>query len=77
MLIKDCHIKFVKLCMFSCVHLITMFLSIRSQSKSTNLGRMMESHGLRLLGALYKDPITSFRQFQQFTVQHPEARFCS
>ncbi|KAI3461883.1 hypothetical protein Pfo_018546 [Paulownia fortunei] len=42
------------------------------QSKRTNLGRLMESHGPRLLGALYKDPITSFRQFQQFSVQHPE-----
>ncbi|XP_073050563.1 LOW QUALITY PROTEIN: probable CoA ligase CCL12 [Primulina eburnea] len=42
------------------------------QSRRTNLGRLMESHGSRLLGALYKDPVTSFRQFQQFSVQHPE-----
>ncbi|KAL2486073.1 putative acyl-activating enzyme 18 [Abeliophyllum distichum] len=42
------------------------------QSRCTNLGRIMESHGPRLLGALYKDPITSFRQFHKFSVQHPE-----
>ncbi|KAG8371753.1 hypothetical protein BUALT_Bualt13G0121100 [Buddleja alternifolia] len=44
------------------------------QSKHTNLGRLMEYHGPRLLGPLYKDPISSFRQFQHFSVQHPEAR---
>ncbi|KAH6814385.1 acyl-activating enzyme 18 [Perilla frutescens var. frutescens] len=43
-----------------------------SQSKCTNLGRLMESHGPRVLGDLYKDPITSFRQFHQFSVQQPE-----
>ncbi|XP_057781110.1 probable CoA ligase CCL12 [Salvia miltiorrhiza] len=43
-----------------------------SQAKCTNLGRLMESHGPRALGKLYKDPITSFRSFHQFSVQHPE-----
>ncbi|XP_011089734.1 probable acyl-activating enzyme 18, peroxisomal [Sesamum indicum] len=42
------------------------------QSRRTNLGRLMESHGPRLLGGSYKDPITSFRLFHQFSVQHPE-----
>ncbi|KAL3616361.1 putative CoA ligase ccl12 [Castilleja foliolosa] len=42
------------------------------ESKHTNLGRLMESHGPRLLGASYKDPITSFKQFHHFSVQHPE-----
>ncbi|XP_010276331.1 PREDICTED: probable acyl-activating enzyme 18, peroxisomal isoform X2 [Nelumbo nucifera] len=42
------------------------------QSKSTNLGRMMEIHGPKLLGTSYKDPITSFSLFQKFSVQHPE-----
>ncbi|PIN17171.1 Acyl-CoA synthetase [Handroanthus impetiginosus] len=41
-------------------------------SRCTNLGRLMETYGPRLLGASYKDPITSFRQFQQFSVEHPE-----
>ncbi|XP_078180968.1 acyl-activating enzyme 18 isoform X1 [Carex rostrata] len=40
--------------------------------KNTNLGRLMEAHGPKLLGSLYKDPITSFNLFQKFTVQHPE-----
>ncbi|KAL2486069.1 putative acyl-activating enzyme 18 [Abeliophyllum distichum] len=43
-----------------------------NQCRCTNLGRIMESHCPRLLGALYKDPITSFREFQKFSVQHPE-----
>ncbi|KVH90858.1 AMP-binding, conserved site-containing protein [Cynara cardunculus var. scolymus] len=34
----------------------------------TNLGRIMETHGGKLLGAAYKDPITSFKQFQKFSV---------
>ncbi|XP_002527076.3 probable CoA ligase CCL12 isoform X1 [Ricinus communis] len=43
------------------------------QSKCTNLGRVMETYGPKFLGALYKDPVTSFRLFQKFSVQHPEA----
>ncbi|PSR90259.1 Acyl-activating enzyme 18, peroxisomal like [Actinidia chinensis var. chinensis] len=42
------------------------------QAKYTNLGRVMETHGSKLLGASYKDPITSFSLFQKFAVQHPE-----
>ncbi|KAL4591323.1 hypothetical protein LXL04_004281 [Taraxacum kok-saghyz] len=33
----------------------------------TNLGRLLETHGSKLLGAAYKDPITSFKQFQKFS----------
>lgn len=33
----------------------------------------METHGPKLLGAEYKDPITSFKQFHEFSVEHPEA----
>ncbi|XP_010040496.2 probable acyl-activating enzyme 18, peroxisomal isoform X4 [Eucalyptus grandis] len=43
-----------------------------SQSKETNLGRLMESHGRKLLGSSYKDPITSFSLFQKFSVEHPD-----
>ncbi|XP_015878808.2 probable CoA ligase CCL12 [Ziziphus jujuba] len=43
------------------------------QSKRTNLGRIMEKHGSKLLGSSYKDPITSFSLFQKFSVQRPEA----
>ncbi|KAL8159494.1 hypothetical protein V2J09_001031 [Rumex salicifolius] len=41
-------------------------------SKNSNLGRVMEIHGPRLLGKLYKDPITSYSTFQKFTVENPE-----
>ncbi|KAF9603859.1 hypothetical protein IFM89_038117 [Coptis chinensis] len=44
----------------------------RVQSKLTNLGRVMEVHGPKLLGESYKDPVTSFSLFQNFSVQHPE-----
>ncbi|GLT74244.1 hypothetical protein SLA2020_460510 [Shorea laevis] len=43
------------------------------QSKLTNLGRIMETHGPKLLGTSYKDPITSFNLFRKFFVEHPEA----
>ncbi|KAJ4970572.1 hypothetical protein NE237_003671 [Protea cynaroides] len=42
------------------------------QAKNTNLGRLMEIHGPKLLGTLYQDPITSFSLFQKFTVHHPD-----
>lgn len=41
-------------------------------ARRTNLGRIMEIYGPKLLGAAYKDPITSFNLFQKFSVQHPE-----
>lgn len=41
-------------------------------SKRTNLGQIMETYGPKLLGAAYKDPVTSFKQFHKFSVQHPE-----
>ncbi|KAK3014756.1 hypothetical protein RJ639_007941, partial [Escallonia herrerae] len=43
------------------------------QSRCTNLGRLMKTHGSKLLGSSYEDPITSFKLFQSFSVQHPEA----
>ncbi|CAH8306210.1 unnamed protein product [Eruca vesicaria subsp. sativa] len=43
-----------------------------SLSKSTNLGRLMETHGSRLLGASYKNPLESFDVFRRFSVEHPE-----
>lgn len=42
------------------------------ESRYTNLGRLMETHGPRLLGKAYKDPITSFPLFQKFSAQNPE-----
>ncbi|KAF6155228.1 hypothetical protein GIB67_019754 [Kingdonia uniflora] len=45
----------------------------KSESKQTNLGRIMEVHGPKLLGESYQDPITSFSLFQEFSARHPEA----
>ncbi|TKY60030.1 acyl-activating enzyme 18 [Spatholobus suberectus] len=39
-----------------------------SQSRRTNLGRLMETHGPNLLGPSHKDPITSFPLFQKFSL---------
>ncbi|KAK7359246.1 hypothetical protein VNO77_01199 [Canavalia gladiata] len=41
-------------------------------SKRSNLGRLMETYGPKLLGHSYKDPITSFPLFHKFSVQHPQ-----
>lgn len=41
-------------------------------ARHTNLGRIMEIHGPKLLGLSYQDPITSFSLFQEFSVNHPE-----
>ncbi|OIS96491.1 putative acyl-activating enzyme 18, peroxisomal [Nicotiana attenuata] len=43
-----------------------------NESRCTNLGRIMEAHCPKLFGASYKDPISSFKEFQRFSVQHPE-----
>ncbi|EMS61140.1 Acetyl-coenzyme A synthetase [Triticum urartu] len=40
--------------------------------KQTNLGRVMEENGPKLLGASYKDPVSSFRLFHKFSVQNQE-----
>ncbi|XP_045821118.1 probable CoA ligase CCL12 [Trifolium pratense] len=43
------------------------------QARRTNLGRFMEIHASRILGpSSYKDPITSFPLFHNFSVQHPQ-----
>ncbi|XP_020686026.1 probable acyl-activating enzyme 18, peroxisomal isoform X2 [Dendrobium catenatum] len=43
-----------------------------AQCKLTNLGRLMEANGPKLLGSSYVDPITSFNVFQNYSVCHPE-----
>ncbi|KAL9273165.1 putative CoA ligase CCL12 [Drosera capensis] len=42
------------------------------EARNTNLGRLIEAHGPRLLGSLYKDPISSYRVFHEFSVHNPE-----
>lgn len=38
----------------------------------TNVGRLLERRGKEFLGSAYKDPITSFSDFQKFSVSNPE-----
>ncbi|XP_066333172.1 probable CoA ligase CCL12 isoform X1 [Miscanthus floridulus] len=41
--------------------------------KQTNLGRLMEANGPKLLGSSYKDPISSLSHFYRFSVENQEA----
>ncbi|XP_004299255.1 PREDICTED: probable acyl-activating enzyme 17, peroxisomal [Fragaria vesca subsp. vesca] len=38
----------------------------------TNAGRLLERRGKEFLGSRYKDPISSFSDFQEFSVSNPE-----
>ncbi|KAK1315876.1 putative acyl-activating enzyme 17, peroxisomal [Acorus calamus] len=38
----------------------------------TNVGRLLERQGKEFLGSKYKDPISSFSDFQEFSVSNPE-----
>ncbi|KAI9088468.1 hypothetical protein K1719_029917 [Acacia pycnantha] len=38
----------------------------------TNVGQLLERRGKEFLGSAYKDPITSFSDFQKFSVSNPE-----
>ncbi|OEL13722.1 putative acyl-activating enzyme 18, peroxisomal [Dichanthelium oligosanthes] len=40
--------------------------------KQTNLGRLMEANGPKLLGSSYKDPISSLSHFHRFSVENQE-----
>ncbi|KAL9235842.1 hypothetical protein vseg_010576 [Gypsophila vaccaria] len=42
------------------------------ESRYTNLGRLMEADGSRLLGNSYQDPIASFSLFHAFSVHNPQ-----
>ncbi|OVA06442.1 AMP-dependent synthetase/ligase [Macleaya cordata] len=39
---------------------------------STNIGQILERNGREFLGSRYKDPISSFSDFQEFSVSKPE-----
>ncbi|KAM3380901.1 putative acyl-activating enzyme 17, peroxisomal isoform X1 [Capsicum galapagoense] len=41
-------------------------------AKLTNIGKLLERRGKELLGPSYKDPISSFSDFQEFTVSNLE-----
>ncbi|XP_020580354.1 probable acyl-activating enzyme 17, peroxisomal [Phalaenopsis equestris] len=38
----------------------------------TNIGRVLERHGKAFLGPRYRDPISNFSDFQEFSVTNPE-----
>ncbi|KAM3275137.1 hypothetical protein ACQJBY_043858 [Aegilops geniculata] len=39
----------------------------------TNVGRVLEARGSEIIGEAYKDPVTSFRDFHEFSNENPEA----
>ncbi|PIN10795.1 Acyl-CoA synthetase [Handroanthus impetiginosus] len=41
-------------------------------AKLTNIGKLLEEHGKEFLGSKYVDPISSFRDFQEFSATNPE-----
>ncbi|GER46009.1 acetyl-coenzyme A synthetase [Striga asiatica] len=41
-------------------------------AKLTNVGQLLEERGKQLLGTKYVDPISSFSDFQEFSVSNPE-----
>lgn len=44
----------------------------RESARLTNVGRIMEAYGTKLLGSSYQDPIASYNLFYKFSVQNPE-----
>jgi hypothetical protein len=44
----------------------------RGSARLTNLGQLLESKGVELLGSQYANPIDSYSAFQRWSVQHPE-----
>lgn len=44
----------------------------REDATLTNVGKLLEKRGKEFLGSAYKDPITSFSDFQKFSVSNPE-----
>ena len=53
------------------VHDCNKFFVSRKDARSTNVGRVLEAHGHHLLGS-YKDPIASFHDFYQLSIEKPE-----
>ena len=45
---------------------------IRESAVFTNVGQLLERRGKEFLGSNYRDPITSFSSFQEFSVSSPE-----
>ncbi|KAK3225682.1 hypothetical protein Dsin_005544 [Dipteronia sinensis] len=41
-------------------------------AKLSNVGRLLDNRGEEFLGSTYKDPVSSFSHFQEFSVSNPE-----
>ncbi|CAL5374390.1 unnamed protein product [Camellia sinensis] len=52
------------------------FYMARERAASTNVGRLLARHGKEFLDSRYKDPISSFSEFQKFSVSNPEPPQC-
>ncbi|KAI4374501.1 hypothetical protein MLD38_012487 [Melastoma candidum] len=48
------------------------WIPLPEDAADTNVGRLLERRGKDLLGSDYKDPISSFCDFQEFSVSNPE-----
>lgn len=48
----------------------------REAAKLTNIGKLLERRGKELLRSSYKNPISSFSDFQEFTVSNLEVLLC-
>ncbi|KAG5046516.1 hypothetical protein JHK86_015922 [Glycine max] len=62
-------------CYQNCVweDLVPQQASVRLESAAlTNVWQLLERKGEEFLGSAYKDPITSFDDFQKFSVSNPE-----
>ena len=44
----------------------------REKAIFTNAGKLLERRGKEFLGLSYKDPISNFSDFQEFSVTNPE-----
>lgn len=44
----------------------------REAANLTNVGQLLERRGKEFLGSRYKDPISSFSDFLEFSVSNPE-----
>ncbi|KAL9243339.1 hypothetical protein vseg_017238 [Gypsophila vaccaria] len=48
------------------------WLPLLESAKLTNIGQLLERRGKELLGRQYRDPMSSFSDFQEFSVLNPE-----
>lgn len=63
-------------CCCSIFELMMYYSWHREAAKLTNIGKLLERRGKELLGSSYKDPISSFSDFQEFTVSNLEVLLC-